>query len=569
MRVVRVRLQRFRGFADMVVRPAQDVVLVGEPRAGRTDLITGLRRVLEPRSTTARPDPLDVHRPFPVSGEAIDELTEVEVTLVELGAVVEQELDDRLELVDPTTGQLAEEEQADKAVMGLRLCYRLRYDPASETAEHWVEYPKTGTRAPRAERELLAPIVLDRRAPLQLRPEGVFRQLVADADEMDMLTALTKLGTDMETAAEDLVASSGIRKTIEDVLAAGAAQLLEMNSTAPADDIGFATDDGSVGAILRAMRPTLALDAAGALPLTAHGSTTTGVLIAAEAVVSAAAPGAIVLGDDFGDDLDAASSEYLASRLRRNSGQVWLSTRRPEVVRAFRPEEMIRLTRSHGKRRVHQLAATTDRKQRAARRYLHLLLLPAMTARTVGLLEGPHDLDGYTAVADRRLRRSDIAPPAAYGVRMVAPANGDGGKDELPKLARLAAELGFHVRVILDSDKPGGDAALIAELTALAELVIRLPVHASVEQALVRGVDATRLRTAFERLVTEHGLAGINVSSIADGDLEKEIVKALKSKGGLHQPFVEALPSGNPPPLAKKVLDTLAEASASTSLIEL
>ncbi|MDQ7909085.1 hypothetical protein RB614_31640 [Phytohabitans sp. ZYX-F-186] len=569
MRVVRVRLQRFRGFADMVFCPDDHVVVVGEPRAGRSDLLTGLRRVLEPRSTMARPDPLDVHRPFPASGEDVEELTEVEVTLVDLGAVVEQELEDWLELTDPETGLLAAQDQADEALLGLRLCYRLRYDPASETAEHWVEYPKTGTRVPRADRELLAPIVLDRRAPLQLRPDGVFRRLVAEADEPDLLAALTTLGTDVETATEALAASSAVRKTIEEVLDAGAAQLLEMTSSAPADEVGFAADDGSVSAILRALRPTLALDAAGALPLTAHGSTTTGVLTAAEAVVSAAAPGAIVLGDDFGDDLDAASAEYLASRLRRNSGQVWLSTRRPEVVRAFVPEQMIRLTRSHGGRRAHQLAATTDRKERAARRYLHPLLLPAMTARTVAVLEGPHDLEGYTAVADRRLRSLGIAPPAAYGVRMVAPANGDGGKDELPKLARLAAALGFHVQVVLDNDKPGGDTALIAELTALAEHVIQLPERSSVERALVHGVDAARLRTAFERLVTEHELAGIDVSSIDDADLEKAIKKALKSKGGLHQPFVEALPPGNTPPLAKKVLDTLANPPATTVLVEI
>ena len=565
MRVVRVRLRRFRGFADMVLCPAGHVVVVGEPRAGRTDLIIALRRVLEPRSTMARPDPLDVHRPLPSAGEDVDETTEVEVTLVDLDAAVEQELEDRLELIDPATGLPAEEKQADEAVMGLRLCYRLRYDPVSETAEHSVEYPKTGIRVPRAERELLAAIVLDRRAPLQLRPDGVFRRLVADADEADLLAALTKFGTDVDTATEELASSGGIRKTIEEVLDAGAAQLLDMTSAAPADDVGFAADDGSVSAILRAMRPTLSLDAAGALPLTAHGSTTTGVLTAAEALVSAAVPGAIVLGDD----LDAASAEYLASRLHRNSGQVWLSTRRPDVVRAFLPEEIIRLTRSHGERRAHQLAKTTDRKERAARRYLHPLLLPAMTARTVGLLEGPHDLEGYTAVADQRLRTLNVAPPAAYGVRMIAPANGDGGKDELPKLARLAAALGFHVRVVLDNDKPGGDAALIAELTALAEHVIRLPEHSSVEQALVSGVDASRLRIAFERLVTEHGLAGINVSSIADADLETAIVKALKSKGGLHRPFVEAMPPGGTPPLAKKVLDTLAKPPRTSGLVEL
>lgn len=569
MRVLRARLQRFRGFADTALLPAKHAVVVGEPRAGRTDLIVGLRRALDPRSTATKPNLLDVHRPLLLTDDedGSEVLTEVEVTLVELDTAVEQDLDDRLELIDPQTGLPADEEGSDAAVMGLRLCYRLRYDPETEACEHWVEYPKSGTRAPKAERELVGAIVLDRNEPLRLRAAGVFRQLVASVNEADLLATLATLSADMAAATEKLAASSGVRKTIEEVLEAGAGRLLEMTGTDPADDVGFVAEDGSISAILRAIQPTLTLDDAGALPLTAHGSTTTGVLAAAEAIVSAASPGAIVVGDDFGDDLDAASAEYLAARLRRNSGQVWLSTRRPEVVRAFPPEEVIRLTRSHGQRRHHQLPATTDRKARAARRQLHPLLLPAMTARTVALLEGPHDLEGYTAVADRRLRKSDIAPPAAYGVRMVAAVSGDGGKDQLPKVARLAGELGFHVRIVLDNDKPGSDATLVTELEGLAEQVIRLPERTAIERVLVHGVELPRLRTAFTQVVTDHAL-GIDVSAIGDADLEAKIIDALKKKGGVHQPFIEALPKGRMPPLAAKVLSILSRPPTATVLVE-
>ena len=486
-----------------------------------------------------------------------------------LDVSVEQDLEERLDLIDPATGLPTDETRATDAVVGLRLCYRLRYDPKSETAEHWVEYPKTGMRVPRAERELIAAIVLDRHPPLQLRPDGTFRHLVADVDETDLLATLAVLRTDIQNAAELLLTSTGIRKTVEDVLDAGAARLLDMVSAVPANDVGFAIDDGSVAALLRSMQPTLALDGAGALPLAAHGSTTVAVLAAAEAVVSATAPGAIVLCDDFGDDLDAASAEYLASRLRRSSGQVWLSTRRPEVVRAFPAEELIRLTRSHGHRRAHQLTATTDRRDRAARRQLHLLLLPAMTARTVALLEGPHDLDGYTAVADRRLLFLDVAPPAAYGVRMVASPEGAGGKDNLPKMAKLAGDLGFHVRVVLDNDKPGSDGDLVAELTGLAEQVVRLPERTAIERALVHGIEPMRLRIVFEQLVAGHGLVDINVSAITDAELEGRIIKALKSKGGLHRPFVEGLPVGTTPPLADRVLDTLAHPAGGAMLVEI
>jgi putative ATP-dependent endonuclease of the OLD family len=53
--------------------------------------------------------------------------------------------------------------------------------------------------------------------------------------------------------------------------------------------------------------------------LTAHGSTATGVLAVAEAMTTADIAGTIVLADDFGDDLDAAPGECLASVLRRTS----------------------------------------------------------------------------------------------------------------------------------------------------------------------------------------------------------------------------------------------------------
>jgi hypothetical protein len=278
--------------------------------------------------------------------------------------------------------------------------------------------------------------------------------------------------------------------------------------------------------------------------------------------------GSVVLADDFGDDLDCASGEFLAAVLRRASGQVWLSTRRPEVVRAFDPTEVLRLTRSHGGRRHHRLAATTDKKARLARRQLHLLLLPAMTTRSVALLEGPHDLEGYSAVAERRLADSGTLPPAAYGVRMIAAGIGGGGKEQLPKLAALARELGFHVRVVIDNDKPGSDTMLLAELDGLAEQVIRLPERTAVERALARGLLADAQRAALSTVNDLYGL-GLDVDDITDPDLEESIVKQLKLKNGLHQPFVAALPDGAIPPLAVEILDTLTKPPGPQVLTEL
>jgi hypothetical protein len=192
-----------------------------------------------------------------------------------------------------------------------------------------------------------------------------------------------------------------------------------------------------------------------------------------------------------------------------------------------------------------------------------------MTTRSVALLEGPHDLEGYGAVADRRMMDAAILPPAAYGVRMIAAGiGGGGGKEQLPKLAGLARDLGFQVRVVIDNDKPGTDAGLLAELVGLAEQVIRLPDRTAVERALVRGVPVSAQRSALSVINELYGL-GLNIDDIPDTDLEETVVKQLKQKNGLHQPFVAALPDGIIPPLAAAVLDTLTRAVDPQMLTEL
>lgn len=525
------------------------------------------------RSTSSRVDPLDVHRPTPAADPP--SLTEVEVTLVDLGQSLEQLLDPRLEAVDPTTGMPAEPARADAAVLGVRLCYRARYDDQTGIGEHWVDYPKGSNpaagqfvRAPRTEREALPVLLLDQSRPLQLRAEGLFRALIAESTPTELEVALELLRDQVSAATDALSASAPVRQQVAALMGEGAAQVLEVHSTNPENAISFAAEDGSTAALLRAIQPALELDGAGPLPLSSHGSTAADVLSLSEAALSASAPQSVLVVDDFGDRLDAASAEYMAAKLRRDAGQVWLSTRRPEAVRAFRPEEILRLTRSHGSRQHHQLPVTTDRKERAVRRHLQLLLLPAMSARAVALLEGVHDLEGYTAVADRQLRVAGQPPPAAFGVRLVAAAGGEGGKDTLPRLARLAAALGFRIRAVLDNDGPGTDATLLSELQAAAEVVIRLPNRTAVERALIAGLPPDVVRSTLTWLNDEYEL-NLDLPGITEADLPKEAAKALKAKSGLHQPWVDALPPGQAPPLAAGVLEALRAAAPSAPLVEI
>jgi recombinational DNA repair ATPase RecF len=49
-----VTIRRFRGFEAATIVPAGRIVLVGEPGAGRSDLIEARDRVLSPDSTRGR-----------------------------------------------------------------------------------------------------------------------------------------------------------------------------------------------------------------------------------------------------------------------------------------------------------------------------------------------------------------------------------------------------------------------------------------------------------------------------------------------------------------------------------
>jgi len=87
MRIGRLEITRFRGFQSLVLAPRANVIIVGEPRAGRSDLIAALRRVLEPRSIQSRPSEWDIYRPSPdpPSPEAEeDDEPDVQMTSIEL-----------------------------------------------------------------------------------------------------------------------------------------------------------------------------------------------------------------------------------------------------------------------------------------------------------------------------------------------------------------------------------------------------------------------------------------------------------------------------------------------------
>lgn len=590
MRVRQLRISSFRGWRELELRAGQHALVVGEPRAGRSDLIEALRRVLDPDSTRTPPNEFDVYLDAPDDSGPGDEVeadttdaeeepvdgdneidirsAEIEVVLSDLGEVLEQHFFRRLELWDAEDDVLVEASAAqdldeERHELVLRLCYRLRWNPEEGVGEHWVDYPKTSDpddesydRARRPNRSMLPFIVLMPGQPLTLRPGSAFRELLNSGGD-DLATALQALSSAVDSATDGLSATEAVSAVLDDVFEPVRGTLDIDADTAIADIVNFRAEGGSVAGLLRALQPALRLGSPEALPLRRHGSTTSAVLAAAEALVVAAQVDAVVVCDDFGDQLDAGAAEHLARELRTACDQLWMSTRRPEAARAFRPEEMVRLSLRTGERTAHQMVPPSDKRELGVVRQLHLQLLPAMSSRAIVVFEGRHDVAALAAISQRRASKPS---PATYGVRFVESE----GHTEVIKICRLARQLGFRVIAGLDFDKPGeGADTSFAEAQQVADDVIRLPERFAIEMALVHGVPRQSLLDAFTELDEQWQLGLADIDQLEGGILEKRLAKSLH-RSGVHAQYVHLLAGKVPPKVAIRFLDQAVELARGT-----
>jgi putative ATP-dependent endonuclease of OLD family len=562
MIVRRLEIRRLRGFENLTLVPHGHVALVGEPRAGRSDVIESLRRVLLPDSTRVPlTDDIDFYqrdRTF---------RAEAEVVLGDLGPVLTQQFLDRLEFWNMEDGALVEllddadalaDEELEPVV---RLCYRTEWSHDEELAHHWVDYPKTSDpgagdfdRVRRADRETLPFFATGTGArPLSLMARAILRRLVDEAQGADFADHLEQLLDEIRAAAAGLGGSVQVRTALERV-AEPARLPLDAAEADINDLLRFTPEGGVVGAVLRSLAATLDLgEGVGFIPLDRHGSTVTALFAVCELLAVGGA--GVIAFDDLGEDLDAATAHHLTAVLGSQARQVWVTTRRAPVAEAFRPGELIRLGFDDAGTRVPFPGwEPADKAERMFTRQFALQVLPAVAARALILLEGPHDRAAYGVVAERLFRDEGVPLPAARRIAFAdAGAAGAGGSSVLPKLAAGAGRLGFFTAVILDGDK---DETAIQAATTNADLVIRLPERHAVERAILHGVADEAIRTALQQLDV---VLPANLPDLGDADLRDAAVAVLKQRGGVHSQFLEARPAGVHPSLARTVLDTAVE----------
>lgn len=552
MRILRCNVENFRGFEAVAVVPRGHVLLVGEPRSGRSDLLAALAKVFEVDLTK-----LDERDFF--QGDITRDI-HIEATVGDLGMELSQRFFDELEFWDSGTQQVIPgSDELGSIPAGaetvLRLAYRGRWDEIDERGDQTIYWPKrsdpTADNLRRVRRE-------DRRAfpfhrlpggrPLNLAPRGLLRSALSTTEAEALARSLQEMRDGIDRLSGDLALAPPVIAALDATI-----QVLRpyLETDVPAQNVvRFLPDEGSLSGLLRALSPALDLgDDVGFLPLSRHGSTTHAQVSMAEAIATSSHDRAIVTVDDFADSLDTASAQRLAGLLRRACGQAWLSTRRPEIARTFEPGELIRLTRTEqpGGRKVHYGSAPTSRAQRVAARELHRQILPAMTARRVIVVEGPHDAGAYSALAERREEIDGSLPPEAYGIRIIDGGAG-GGIDQAAHLADMCRSVGFRVVSLVDYDRKEAEAALrLTALQAASDAVVRLPKGMAIEAAILDGLTDADIVVALGVVGATYKLPlPANWETLIGDDLRKPVISALKSNNGIHAQFIDSLPGDLP-----------------------
>ena len=228
MRVVAIDYRHFRGFRNRGIRPRGHVVLVGEPRAGRSDALEGLARVLGGGGgRLPDPDELDFH------DRDTSRRAEVEVVMAKLGPALEQMFLDELEFWDTEEEELIEdledpaELDGESTLTVLRLCYRIEWDDDESVAHHWVDIPKSSDpdagqfrRLRRVEREAI-PFVgwTASGRVLSLAPRSSFRELVEQSEGDGLADALDDFVEQLEQLGASLAEVDQVSNALEAVLA--------------------------------------------------------------------------------------------------------------------------------------------------------------------------------------------------------------------------------------------------------------------------------------------------------------------------------------------------------------
>ena len=567
-------IRNFRGFSEIPIKPNGNVVLMGEPGAGRSDLIKALSKVLDPDLIrTGNTTELDFHQGntnLPI---------EISVTIGGLGQDLEQDFLDYLEVWDTQTGDLIDESESSEEVSGedrewvLRIAYYGQWINDLERCEDIVYYPKYSDistssfrRATVTDIDRLGFTLLHfgSKRILDLGSQGIFRKIVQKSPGDDFTSAISNYVQIIADAATQFTATTQVKTALNEVIKSVREILRKEATTDGSEFISFSPEGGAPSGLLRSLGPTLDFgDGAGALPAWRQGSTIGTLFRLAESIALANGSKVIVAVDDLGDGLDPASAAHFSTVIRRIAGQAWIATRLPSVAEIFEPHEVVRLNKAlDGTRSAHQGITPSTKAESIAARHWRRNLLPTFNYHSIIVVEGPHDLQALHSLAIRLCNEGGICLPAGHSAAIInAGATGGGGYASVLRLTKLAKEMGIRTVGVIDGDVDPGSQSFVSAHIDDADAIIRYPNSCAIEYAIVHDVPTTSIRQALVDVSNAMSLtAPSNLAELSGTTLESRTMRFIKDKA-IHAAFVDALPFSDIAPLAKRLLDNAMQAA--------
>ena len=178
----------------------------------------------------------------------------------------------------------------------------------------------------------------------------------------------------------------------------------------------------------------------------------------------------------------------------------------------------------------------------------------------MAIVEGPHDRSALVAAAMKlnREEKKDLLEANRIALLDAGAVDQSGGHTAIPRLAKLSKSIGFNVITLIDWDNNEIIASnSLKEALENSDAVIRWPKNYAIERAILFGLDDSTIRTAVKEVSTAFNVPTFDPDSLSGENLQKQVVKFLKSPGGLHSLFIEALPEGCHPLLLRKCLDKI------------
>lgn len=566
----RVTTRRFRGFREFELILKPHAVIVGEPGAGKSDLLEAIVRVLDS-------DYLRLRR-----GEEMDftdgDLSapaEVELVVGGLSTMQARALSQLWEWWDPDAGRLiSQATAADPVGVGnqervVRLTYRLTagVDGQFEERVYWpkVSVPNFDQFEPvrRAQRSLL-PFYWQRGTaakPLDLSGRGELRSLIEDQPGEEFSMAVSRFMDEVTSASARFSEQDRVKAALEEVLEP-LRSVRRFRAESASDLIRFLPDGGAPSGLLRTLAAAITLtEGPPFLPGARHGSTLLGALRSGALLAAARSHAhAIVVVDDFGGEFDSLLALHVARKLRSAAGQLLMVTRSPAVIDGFGLSEITRMTRQGTGIRAWMGPSTTSRAERVGAYYYAGRLTRALSASAVVLVDGVHDRLALEAVERRGTEMARLESLASTGIAVIDV----GGTGEIPRVAQAAKNLGLYVIALLDNDQPVGatPSREVRAAAAAADVALWLPADSQLEWLLTDGVPDTELRRALATL--GQAIPDVRLPANWETDRTTDVPQLVRDtlhgvSGSLHATFVEALDATNVSPTAITALTRIRE----------